>query len=255
MKYTQQEIVDKVKAVPYWGHSIPLPFGIVTPGLVMKNDKTLIHLNMPADLSGKRILDVGTWDGFYAFEAERRGAEVVAIDNLERMKIPSERQFASKGNKGFETAKDILNSNVTFCNTSVYDVTPEWFGMFDITLLLGVLYHLKHPMLALEKIAAVTSDAIFIESAWFRSISRLPMWRYMGGGGFNGDPTNWFMFNTPAIVQMLKHAGFPKVDILYRTPLSPISIGKGLYFNKHSLRHFWNSSVWGCGRIIVRGTK
>lgn len=86
MSFLKEEILKKEAKVPFRGHSIPLGHGIVTPGRVMRNLKTLERLKLPASLSGKRVLDICAWDGYYSFECEKRGAaEVVAIDNLARM--------------------------------------------------------------------------------------------------------------------------------------------------------------------------
>ena len=91
MSFTKDEIVEKVKSVPFWGHSIDLGQGITTPGRVMNNLSTVKKLQLPDDLSGKRVLDIGAWDGFYSFECEKKGAEVVAIDNLCRMQKEDEK--------------------------------------------------------------------------------------------------------------------------------------------------------------------
>lgn len=250
---SREDIVKKVAEVPFWGQSIPLPYGVVTPGRVMKNLDTLKHLQLPENLNGKRVLDVGAWDGFYAFEAEKRGAEVIAIDNCERMKRPGEKQFQHLGSKSFETAKAILESKVQYKNLDVYEVSPESVGMVDITLFLGVLYHLKHPMLAIEKLAAVTREMMIVESAWFGSLTKLPSVRYTGVGLMNDDPTTWFVYNTPAIVGMIRDAGFPRVDVLWKTPLTPIQWLKSLYYNKPVWgRAWWNSNLLSCGRIVLR---
>ena len=176
-KYSQEQVARMVADVPFWGQSIPLPPGIVTPGRVMPNLKIWPRLGLDENLKGKRVLDIGTWDGFYAFEAEKRGAEVVAIDNCMRMQKPNEKQFGVIGNKGFETAKEILGSHVRYVDMSVYDISPAKIGCFDITLCLGLLYHLKHPLLALEKISAITNNMIIIETAWLRTFSRLQIGR------------------------------------------------------------------------------
>jgi tRNA (mo5U34)-methyltransferase len=135
-----------------WYHSIELPDGQVLQGLlsIEQQKRRLEYFPLPEDLSGKRVLDIGTWDGWYAFETERRGAEVMAIDNVEQ--------------PAFHLARDRIGSKVEYRVMSVYDVSPDTVGRFDIVLFFGVLYHLKHPVLGLEKVCSVTKDMAFVES-------------------------------------------------------------------------------------------
>ncbi len=253
---TKEEIIRKVAEVPYWGQSIPLPHGIVTPGKVMSNIKYMKRLQLPESLKEKRVLDIGTWDGYYAFEAEKRGAEVVAIDNLQRMQRPDEQELAWQSNKGFETASKIMNSRVQFHNMDIYDVSPENIGMFDITLFLGVLYHLKHPLLALERVARITREMMIVETAWFKTFTRLPVLRYVEGATLNQDPSNHFVFNTPALIGMLRDCGFRNVSIVYKTPFTPLQMLKSLWINKSVMgQAAWNSNLCCYGRIILKAYK
>lgn len=136
----------------FWWHSIDLGLSGITPGVHQLDElqTNFRDFGLPENLSGKRVLDIGCWDGFYAFEAERRGAEVVAIDCWRP--------------ETFFIAKEALNSKVEFHEMSVYEVSRERLGVFDIVLFLGVLYHLRHPLLALERVCEVTTDCAIIES-------------------------------------------------------------------------------------------
>src|SRR5579862_2781770 len=131
-----------------WYHSLELPDGKVIPGLLtLEQLKTRIsRYPIPQDLRGKRVLDIGAWDGWFSFEMERRGASVVAVDA-----VPS-------GN--FLRARELLGSKVEYLVADVYDLRPSDLGVFDIVLFLGVLYHLKHPMLALERVCALSTDLV-----------------------------------------------------------------------------------------------
>lgn len=105
---------------------------------------------LPEDLHGMRVLDIGPWDGFFTFEMERRGAEVVAIDYVDL--------------DTFRELHAAFGSRSQYLQMDVYELDPRRHGIFDIVLCLGVLYHLKHPLLALEKICAVTRDRCIVES-------------------------------------------------------------------------------------------
>ncbi len=146
--------VEKIR----WFHRIDLGHGIVTPGLDDTPAK-LARLNFPKDLNGKTVLDIGAWDGFFSYEAERRGASrVVAVDSFIW-------QGLGGGSKaGFELARRVLNSKVEDCELEVLEVSPETVGTFDVVLFLGVLYHMRHPLLALEKVHSVTREMVILET-------------------------------------------------------------------------------------------
>jgi tRNA (mo5U34)-methyltransferase len=170
-----REIIERIAELD-WYHSIDLPHGVTTPGFVDHRQQLPLY-GLPEDMTGMRVLDVATFDGFWAFEFERRGADVVAIDieSLRDTDIPrnwTDEFEASKANrqkplefgfaKGFELAKDIIGSKVQkeFC--SVYDVSPERLGMFDMVFCSDLLIHLRDPLHAMEAIWTVTKDfAVF----------------------------------------------------------------------------------------------
>src|SRR5579864_5530599 len=144
-----------------WYHSIELEPGLVTPGWF---DTRAVAGQLPwPDLRGKRCLDVGTFDGFWAFEMERRGAaEVVAIDVLDpkawdwpvnsssdTVRTIGERKARGEG---FELAKAALGSRVIRHELSVYDLDPVEVGAFDFVYLGSLLLHLQNPVRALEHV-------------------------------------------------------------------------------------------------------
>ncbi len=110
-------------------------------------------LELPSDLSGRSVLDIGAWDGVFTFEAERRGASrVLATDSY----CWSGAGWGTK--EGFLTASRILGSRADDLEIDVMDLSPDRVGTFDLVLFVGVLYHLRHPLLALERVASVTGD-------------------------------------------------------------------------------------------------
>jgi len=137
---------ERLDSVPFWYHQIEVLPGLVTPG-INHSALALEAIRLPDSLDGMRVLDIGARDGFYAFECERRGAaEVIAIDSVGPDKT------------GFAVAKELLGSKVEHTHANLYDLTPERFGEFDLILFLGVLYHLRDPMLALELIWDVCKE-------------------------------------------------------------------------------------------------
>jgi len=197
-----------------WYHRIDLGDGIVTPG-VDPSPQKLRRLHLPEDLSGKTVLDVGAWDGFFSFEAERRGAErVLATDSYAWSGV----DWGSK--RGFELARTRLGSTVEDMDVDVLDLSPQSVGVFDVTLFLGVLYHLRHPMLALEKVAAVTRELLILETAVDMVHVRRPCLAFYPGTELKGDPTNWFGPNPAAVEAMLRSVGFPHVNTVYRDSIA-----------------------------------
>jgi len=195
---------SQIEAEPYWFHRMELPGGLVTPGWSDPKVDKLPYFGLPDDMSGLRVLDIGHAEGFFSFEAERRGAaEVVALDRSP--------DHARK----FNICRTALGSRVRSQIASVYDISPERFGTFDLVMFFGVLYHLRHPLLALEKIQAVCSGTLLMQTAICADTSDTPMAEFHPHGIESGPPDNrvcdttcvWFP--SPACcIGMLDHLGF-----------------------------------------------
>src|SRR5215212_3755329 len=122
----------------------------------------LARLNLPASLAGQSVLDIGAWDGFFSFEAERRGASrVVAADYYS---WHGTGWGTGQGKAGFQLAREALGSRVEDADVDVMDLSPGRLGTFDVVLFLGVLYHLPNPLLALERVAAMANDLLVLET-------------------------------------------------------------------------------------------
>ena len=165
-----------------WYHSIDLGNGLVTPGI----DDTpvrLARLALPGSLAGQTVLDIGAWDGFFSFECERRGAaRVVAADYY------SWHGTGWGAKAGFELAREALGSRVEDIDVDVMDISPDRLGTFDVVLFLGVLYHLRHPLLAIEKIAAVTRGTLILETVVDLVGLGRPAMAFYPGRELNADP-------------------------------------------------------------------
>ena len=214
------ELASRV-AAQSWYHTLELPGGVVTPGH-FDTRPALAHVPLPASLEGKRCLDVGTWDGFWAFEMERRGAaEVVAIDldDAERWDWPPRVRLAAerggrvvlsdfrRGAAGFELAHEALGSRVRRRDLSVYDLDPEEAGRFDVVVLGSLLLHLRDPVRALEAIRGVCAGTLFCSEAVELIPSllrpRTPTARLDGL-----EQPWWWQVNVAAFHRMLTSAGW-----------------------------------------------
>ena len=217
-----RSVRDAVASNPLWYHTIELAPGVTTPGWF---DLRSVVDQLPwPDLAGKRCLDIGTFDGFLAFEMERRGAaEVVATDvptHAEWDHLPRQRQQAIEfwerhgGEKGagFRIAAEVLGSKVRREWINIYDLSPERIGTFDVVVCGTLLLHLRAPFLALEAIASVCKGH-FLSSEqvdpWLSLVSRRRPAFYL-----EGVEGRWTIPNVAAHVHMLDMAGF---DVLRRT--------------------------------------
>jgi SAM-dependent methyltransferase len=150
---------------PVWYHTLQLPGGVVTPGQI--DLRAVASKLLPSDLTGKRALDVGTFDGFWAFEMERRGAEVVAIDlaAIEDAELPpgsragverEAKEFQVELGRGFALAAELLSARAKRVACNVLDLdTAVIGGAVDIAFMGALLVHLRDPVAALERIRGV----------------------------------------------------------------------------------------------------
>jgi tRNA (mo5U34)-methyltransferase len=141
---TDEELRKRIAAIRWW-HRIDLN-GIETPGVDSKRHLEWIASHLPSSLFGLSVLDVGAWDGYFSFLAERRGAaRVLAIDELQN--LPAH----SSGTAGFDLAKEVLRSQVQYrvMSASQLDGLTE---SFDVAFCLGVYYHARDPVDILSKI-------------------------------------------------------------------------------------------------------
>lgn len=201
-----------------WRHSIELEEGLKTPGQTDPRLDKLDRIGLADDLSGKSVIDIGAWDGFFSFEAERRGADdVFAIDDLSWDPNLS----VGSGKRGFDFCVSFFNSHVRSKKMSLYELDPEIHGKYDIVLLLGVLYHLKYPFLGIEKARSVCKGMIILETylgIGVRHVTDNPVAEFYEGaekvpldGHPNNDPNNWWGPNDPCVMALMRAAGFQHV--------------------------------------------
>jgi tRNA (mo5U34)-methyltransferase len=219
MTYTEEEIRARVGALGKWFHNLDLN-GVRTAPDHFLNDYPAVKWRrfahaVPEDLSGRSVLDIGCNAGFYAIEMKRRGAaRVLGIDFDDR--YLAQARFAA----------EVTGQDIEFRKLSVYDVALLG-ERFDVVLFMGVLYHLRHPLLALDlihehvakdlmifqcmqrgapEVVAVADDYDFFEEAQFDrpGYPKLHFIEHRDAG----DPTNWWAPNAAAAEAMLRSAGF-----------------------------------------------
>jgi tRNA (mo5U34)-methyltransferase len=201
-----------------WYHSIELGNGIVTKG-VDDSRFRLERLDFPRSFEGQTVLDIGAWDGFFSFEAERRGAaRVVAADFYSWRGVG---WGTNNGKAGFELAHAALGSQVENIEIDVMDVAPERVGTFDVVLFLGVLYHLRHPLLALERVASVCRKLLIVETVVDMVGINRPAVAFYPNRELANDPTNWWGPNPHAVEGMLRDVGFTHVRTVTQMPSLP----------------------------------
>ncbi|MGD9905721.1 MAG: class I SAM-dependent methyltransferase [Vicinamibacterales bacterium] len=203
----------EIASVRSWYHQIELAPGVITPG-VNHSAAALDALSLPSDLSGCRVLDLGTRDGFFAFECERRGAEVAAVD------------AAPLADTGFAVARRHLRSHVHYQQRNIWDLSRDADGTFDIVLCLGLLYHLRDPLAALDLIRSLCRGTLYLETAilnpaashvfngigaWGTDVAefeRTPVMQFLPGRVANDDPTNFWLPNAACLRAMLEETNF-----------------------------------------------
>ncbi len=253
----RDEARRRIAAHPFWYHTIDLAPGVTTPGWF---DLRHVVDDLPwPDVRGKRCLDVGTFDGFFAFELERRGAaEVVAVDIEDHARwdwpadarpgplgtVDGGRMAAFTGppkGDGFRLLASLTGSSVLWRGLSVYDLAPGQLGTFDVVVMGSLLIHLRDPVAALEAVRSVcrgqllSSDQIEL---WLSIVGKgRPLARLHG----SGQDCQWWRFNAAGHQRLLWSAGF-EVDQASRPFI--------VRFNAHP-RPRWTAGH-GAGRVAAR---
>ena len=227
-----------------WFHTIDLGHGVRTKGL---SELTLLPEQLP-DFSGRSVLDIGAWDGYYSFYAEQHGASrVVALDHYAwgvdfgargqywdecaaKGVLPDHRKDDTEfwrpdlpGRRGFELAHEALHSNVEPVVADFTRVDLDSLGEFDIVLYLGVLYHMQEPLTCLERVRRVTGELAVIETeaVHLHSFDNASLLQFHPGSDVQADFGNWYVPSIGAIHALCTAAGFSSVDTVIGPPPRP----------------------------------
>lgn len=232
----------------YWYHTIDLGQGLVTPGLYDYRD-TFDSFHLPADMRGMNVLDVGSATGFFAFEFERRGAQVVSVElpslaEIDRFPGQTTEQVVDKirqmlppmtpgGQMGMYTTEELyfyllegafrfcqkrLGSNVKRHYSTVYNLSAASLeksvgvSAFDLIFLGDILVHTLNPLLALAAVAPLCKSTLILSQVMPEEPKGQPAMIYMGGEDPVQDDVFWWSPNQLCFIQLLKKLGFRKVE-------------------------------------------
>lgn len=194
-------------------HSIPLNDGRVIEGAMPLawQQSRLDSFGLPQDLSGKRVLDIGPWDGYFTFEMERRGAQVTGLDYVDL--------------DTFRRLRTALNSQANYIRRAIYEMDHRELGQFDYVLCLGVLYHLKYPIEGLERVCAITTDTAIIDSfvidgeEWLRGERDTALRaEFYERDELAGQLDNWWGPSVTTMGAWIRAAGFAEAELLRVSP-------------------------------------
>ncbi len=207
-------------AIPDFHMNVQLPDGTFTggPSDFTKHPEYLGLTSV--SLAGKRVLDIAANDGFWSFWAEKAGASDVLATDVENYSRydwgfdgPAESSSdwgQQNKDEGFWYLHRLFQSKVRREPVSVYELSPEQHGAFDLVFMFGLLYHLRHPLLALDRVRRVCSGVLILETHVICSASIIPMSFFYMDDVFCA-PTNWTGPTEAAIVHWLFSAGFTHI--------------------------------------------
>jgi tRNA (mo5U34)-methyltransferase len=217
-----------------WYHTVDLGDGLCSQGDYDLRSTVDLH-GFPDSLKGKTALDIGTWDGFWAFEMERRGADVVAID-VERwgdfdwlpwIRESKGAQVETRSDGHFWTAHEMRGSKVERKLCNVYDLSPDSVGVFDVTFCGSLLLHLKDPLKALVNMRSVTREMAIAVTLLDEEIEQYvpgKPWVSIGHRRAEsqlGEACIYWKFSTHGLQEMMEYAGFSRTEPLEPVPMPP----------------------------------
>ena len=208
-----------VAVVPFWFHTFALnrAEGIYTPGAAREHGYRVSFL--PSDFVGLRVLDVGTFDGFYAFLAEYRGAErVVAVDNEQyRRWVAARWGVELEGGAGFRAIHRLLDSAVEYRRMDAFAL-GDLRERFDFVYCFGILHRVENPLGLLRVLrgCTVNGGTVLIETYGLGPADRNgPVIRVLEPGEvYAGDKFMYWGFGEAGLERLARIAGFAKVESL-----------------------------------------
>jgi tRNA (mo5U34)-methyltransferase len=200
------ELLRKISSLP-WFHSIDLGNGIITPGRATSQElHGLANVIFDRPMTQKTVLDIGCYDGFFSYEALRRGAKRVLATDFFMW------QYDPRCRETFELARAYAAPDLEDRIIDIPDLTPASVGQFDVVLFSGIFYHLRNPFLTLEGVAKLATDTLVVETHLDAMDIDRPAMILYPTTELNNDPTNWWGPNPACVMAMLRDLGFSRVD-------------------------------------------
>jgi tRNA (mo5U34)-methyltransferase len=253
---TTEQILAELKRLEPWFHSIDLGGGVTTKSESVMGEPVdhphgpwqVIRKCLPPDMRGKSLLDVGCNAGFYSFEAKRLGAaRVLGVDG--------QRQHIRQA----LLVRKVLGLDLEFRRLNVYELDRQAIGQFDITLALGLIYHLKHLVLALENLYKVTREMLIIETAimppertpasFIHPLGEAQMRLHALALVENPQAAkeqvyNWFLPSVAALEALLGNAGFESIEVVeVKNERAILVCRKSAAQSERDVRHHYVASL------------
>jgi tRNA (mo5U34)-methyltransferase len=205
---SRDEAQTLVDAVPHWHHAFEITPGVRSKG-TYDPESMMLQMELPRRLDGLTALDIGCNDGYFTFELERRGAEVTSVDY-------------SPPTAGYTLAHQLRGSRVEHFQDNVYNMTASRYGQYDIVFLLGVIYHLRHPLLAIDICSTLVkpggtlvlethaTDHSVIKNGGFYELGDpdLQMMQFLPYRELANDESNWWTQSLSCLASMTASALF-----------------------------------------------
>ena len=216
----EQKPLERRIADARWYHTLELPGGRLTPGEYDLRP-ILGQLPIPERLDGARCIDLGSRDGFYAFEMERRGADIVSIDIDDPAQVHSPgvpldpalvRRELETGNQAFSLAREALGSRVERRHVSIYDLDPAELGRFDFGVIGTLLLHLRDPVSALVAARRVIDGRLLLNEPVIPALRASTRRRAIAEPLMSGGPF-WWLCNPAGLRHLLRAAGFDVLEM------------------------------------------
>jgi len=200
----QKQVEKLLRSTPY--HSLQMPDGTIIPGLISIEalEQRLASFPIPQSLEGRHVLDVGAASGWNSFAMAARGARVTAVDCVEFEELSA--------------LKGLISLDIDYRILDVDELSPASVGTFDYVLFFGVLYHLRHPLLSLEKMCALTKETAFVESFVsdpVEGISDACSLEFYENDDLGGQIDNWYGPTAKCLLALCRSAGFVRARLEY----------------------------------------
>jgi len=213
---TARAVLDRI---PLWFHTFSLNEGSLYTSGVARDHRYRIPV-LPDDLTGKRVLDVGTFDGFYAFLAEARGAQrVVAVDNEQyREWVLARWGVELQGGEGFHAIAELLDSEVEYRRLDAFEL-DQLGERFDVIFCFGILHRVESPLILLNvlrrRLAAggsVLLETYGVANSELEHDSAIHVWK--AGEVYARDEFVYWGFSGASLARLAEHAGFARMEII-----------------------------------------